>query len=324
MEALNYDPATNDDLAILDELAKRSDWHIRASVIWALSRVGKHPACERDAIERLLAFAPGDDKKLADKICDAFIYDRIPLGNLSDSQLGRLLQNLVPVPDLGEHGIGMVLNWAVNNRPSALIAFIKQRIGRASERRAAGDWSYDIVPRHQNQINLRGLKDSGELPAFRIAVLKQIEQGQFIRDELISLFWAMTVFDEESFGLLRPWLHSGDESRFELALQILRHAPGRMAFSHRSQVLEILEAAEKLGTVRLERTVGVLAANVQPSFFTVLGNEQPPAFVNLRTSAEAALAESELHPLMKRLFEAIEAAASIDLRPFPDIEEDEF
>jgi hypothetical protein len=162
------------------------------------------------------------------------------------------------------------------------------------------------------------------LPAFRVSVLRQIEADQFIWDELINLFWAMTVFDEESFDLLRPWLHSGDESRFDLAIQVLRHAPGRMALSHRSQTLEIIEAAEKLGGVRLERTIGVLVANVQPSFFMGLGNEQPPAFVDLRTSAEAALSDPQLHPLLRRLCEAIKAAASIDLRPFPDVEEEEF
>ena len=192
MAGMDYThPATSDDLAILDELARHADWHVRETVIWALSFVGKHPSREQDAIERILAFSPGENKKLADKICDAFIYNRIPLGNLSESQLVRLLQNLAPVSDLDEHGIGMVLNWAVGNRPSALIGFVKKRIVRASERRAAGDWSYDIVPRHRSQIHLHGLRDSGELPAFRAAVLRQIEEDQYIRDELITLLWAM-------------------------------------------------------------------------------------------------------------------------------------
>ena len=320
---MNYDPATDDDLAILDELARHADWHVRDSVIWALSRVGKHPARRQNAVERILACPLGEDKKLADRICDAFLYDRIPVDSLSETQLHRLLQNLVLLPDLDEHGISMLLNWAVNNRSSALIGFIKKRIVRASERRAAGDWSYDLIPRHQNQIHLHGLKDSGELPAFRTLILGQIETDKSIRDDLINLFWAMTVFDGESFDLLRPWLHSGDTSRFDLAIHVLRHAPGKMALSHGSQILEILEAAEKLGSDRLERTIGVLVANVQPSFFYGHANEQPPAIVNLHTSAEAALADPQLHPLMKRLYEAIKGYASVDLRPFPDQEEDE-
>ncbi len=323
MCGINYNPASDDDLAILDELRGHPDWHIRETVVLALSTVGKHPARLQDAIDRILSFSAGQDKRLADKICNAFLYNRISLDSLSEAQLDRLLDNLVSVPDLHEYGISMVLNWAVNNRSTAVIQFVKKRIVRASERRAVRDWSYSIVPRHHNQILLHNLKDSGELPALRTFVLGKIEEDKFIRRDLIELFGNINVLDGESFEMLRPWLHSGDVSKFDLAMSIVSSASGKLAFSNQSQVLETLEAAEKVGSDRLEKAISQLVVNVHPSFFSGFANEQPPAIVELRTSAEAVLADPQLHPLLKRLHEAIKASASIDLRPFPDQEDEE-
>jgi hypothetical protein len=323
MCGIKYDPANDDDLTILDGLAGHRDWHVRRTVVRALSDVGKHPARLQDAIERIVSFAPGEDKKLADGICDAFLYSHIPLDSLSEAQLDRLLDNLVSVPDLDEHGIGMVLNWAVSNRSVIVIRFIRKRIQRALERREAGDWSYNIVPRHQNQVYLLNLTNSAELLALRAFVLGKIEASESARGDLIELFWDVTAFDAESFETLRLWLHSGDASKFDLALNLLRGAPGKLAFSHREQILETLEAAEKLGGDHLRRAIGYFVSNVQPSTFLGIAGEQPPAIVDLGTSADAALTDPQLHPLLKRLYEAIKASASIDLRPFSSDEDEE-
>jgi hypothetical protein len=323
MCGIKYDPANDDDLTILDGLAGHRDWHVRRTVVRALSAVGKHPARLQDAIERILAIPLGEDKKLADEICDAFLYNRIPLDSLSEAQMDRLLDNLVCVPDLDEHGIGLVLSWAVSNTPAAVVRFIRKRVQRALERRAARDWSYSIVPRHQNRIYLHNLTDSAELLALRTFVLGQIEADESNRSDLIELFWDMTPFDEESFERLRLWLHSGDESKFDLAISLLRGAPGKLAFSHRDQILETLVAAETLGGDHLRRAIGYFVSNVQPSTFLGLAGEQPPAIVDLGTSADAALTDPQLHPLLKRLYEAIKASASIDLRPFSSAEDEE-
>jgi hypothetical protein len=323
MCGIKYDPASDDDLTILDGLAGHPDWHVRRTAVRALSAVGKHPARLQDAIERILSLPLGEDKKLAGEICDAFLYNRIPLDSLSEAQLERLLDNLVSVPDLDEHGIGMVLNWAVSSRSVIVIRFIKKRIQRALERRKARDWSYKIVPRHQNRVYLLNLTNSAELLALRAFVLGKIEASEPVRSDLIELFWDMTAFDAESFETLRLWLHSGDASKFDLALNLLRGAPGKLAFSHREQILEALLAAEKLGGDHLRRAIGYFALNVQPSTFLGLAGEQPPAIVNLGASAEAALTDPHLHPLLKRLYEAIKASASIDLRPFSSDEDDE-
>jgi hypothetical protein len=297
---------------------------VRETVVLALSTLGKEdPSRRQDVINRILSFSPGKDKKLADRICDAFLYDRIPIDSLSEAQLDRLLDNLVPVPELEGYGINMVLNWAVKDRPSAVIRFIKKRIARLSERRAARDWSYRIVPHQQNKIYLQGLENSGELPALRATVLRQIEADKSARDETIDLFWEITVFDEESFELLRPWFHSGDVSKFDLALSILRHAPGKLAFSSPNLVLEVLQAAEKLGTNSLERGIGFFVSSLEPSLFAGWEAEQSSVAVDLRTSAEAALAHPQLHPLMKRVYEAIKASPSINSRAFPDGEDEE-
>ena len=326
MWGLNYDPATDDDLEILDELSSRDDWRVRDCVIWALSNVGKHPDREQDAIERILSFSPGKDKKFADRICDAFLYAKIPLANLSDTQFDRLLQILVSVPDLDEHGIGLVLNWAVTNRPSALIGFISKRITTATERRLEADWSYKLVPAHSNQIFLSGLRESAELPAFRLELLRRIEKGNSLRDELISLFWQLTAFGEQSFDLLRQWFHSGDAAKFALATRTLHGTPEKLAFSHRNLVLEILEAAEKLGNDQLERVIGLLVSNVHPSFFSGWGNERPPAIVELGASADKELTDSQLHPLMRQLYQRIKGSTNIDPWQFPteDDEDEEF
>ena len=126
------------------------------------------------------------------------------------------------------------------------------------------------------------------------------------------------VLEQGIFELLQPWIHSGESARFELALALLRHAPGRVPFSHEAQVLEILQEATKLGEDWLKRAIGVLVSSVHPTFFSGLVNEQPPAIVELQTKADEALHKSELHPLMKRLYESVKASANIDLRSFPE------
>ncbi len=274
-------PTTDDDLTILDELAGNPDWHVRHTVVRSLSCVGKHASREQEAIERILSFFVGADKKLADEICNAFLFDRIPLDSLSEAQSNRLLDNLVFVPDLDEYGIGMVLSWFASYRPTAIITFIQKRIERASKTRAARNWSYKIVPRHQNQINLHSLKPSAELSALRTLVLGQIEADKSMKDDLSHLFWEITVFDGESFDLLRPWLHSGDPSKFDLTMRVLGDAPQKLAFSHRDQILETLKAAEKLGADCLNRAIGVFVGMTHPSFFQISPNGQSPAMEEL-------------------------------------------
>jgi hypothetical protein len=154
-------------------------------------------------------------------------------------------------------------------------------------------------------------------------VLGQIEEDKSVRDELNDLFWEITVFDEGSFRLLRPWLHSGDISKFDLAVSVLRHAPGKLASSDRNLVLETLEAAEKLGSKSLERAIGLFVSSIDPFFIAGWPNEKATAIADLRTSAEGALADPQLHPLMKRLYEAIKASATVDLRRFPEEEDEE-
>jgi hypothetical protein len=141
----------------------------------------------------------------------------------------------------------MVLNWMVINKPSLIIKFLKSRIARASERRAgaSSDWSYNIVPHHQNELQLHRLKETTGWQELRKFVLDQIAVEQFTRGNLIDLFWATSVMDEESLDLLRPWIHSGDSSKFDIAVDLLASAPGQLAFSHQNQILETL--AEALG-----------------------------------------------------------------------------
>jgi hypothetical protein len=322
MSGVAYGPATDDDLIIVHELAQNPDLYVRRTVVRALSNIGKHPVWGEAAIDRILSFSFGDDKKLADEICDVFVYG-IPLDNLSEKQLRRLLQSLAVLPDLDEHGITMVVSWVANNRPVALTQFIGERIEAAVERRSHGDWKYSIVPRYRSQIDLRTLKDSGQLPTMHKAILRHIETNRSMRDDLANLFWQMTVFDEESFDLFRPWLHSGDVSKFDLAVSVLCHAPQSFAVSHQAQVLEILDCANNLEKDCLERTIERLAVSVHPSFFVGHANEEPPTIVNMRSSVEAALADSSLHPVLRRLYTSIKASVSVDRGKSWHLEDDE-
>jgi hypothetical protein len=137
------------------------------------------------------------------------------------------------------------------------------------------------------------------------------------------LFWDLTTFGAESFETLRLWFRSGDASKFDLALNLLRGAPGKLAFSHRDQILETLEAADKLGDDYLRRAIGYLVSNAQGSFSFGLASEQSAEIADLGTSAKAALADPDLHPLLRRLYEAIKASAAAELRPFSSEEDEE-
>jgi hypothetical protein len=326
MFGMLFDPATDDDLRIIDELASQSDWSVRRNVVHALSQIGRHPKREQDAIQRLLSILPGEDKKFANEICEVFVYGRIPIDHLSEEQLDRLYENFVPVADLDDHSIGMFLNREVRERPSAVIRFIDSRIKKALERRAAGDWKYTIVPpTHQNAVNLHELNDSDELSKFRTALLKHIDDQESLRDDLIGLFWRMTEFNENSFDLLRPLLQSKDVSKFDLAVRILRHAPGSSALSYPAQALEVLKAAEGFGSDHLEQTIGRLVANAYPNFIVTSANEEPPENANIRISVEKAVSNPQLDPLLTRLYNTIKAAAQVETRtPVLWDEEEEF
>jgi len=91
-----------------------------------------------------------------------------------------------------------------------------------------------------------------------------------LRDELSDLFWAITVFDEQSFDLLRV-VHSKDTSKFDLAIGVLGSASGNLVLSHRNEMLETLQAAENDGGDRLERVIGALCLPPAPFFFVGLG-----------------------------------------------------
>jgi hypothetical protein len=104
----------------------------------------------------------------------------------------------------------------------------------------------------------------------------------------------------------------------------VRRVTSALVFSHQPRILEILEAAQKLGDATLNRTIAQLISNVRPSFFFGPANEQPPAMIGLRDNATAALSDPALHPLLRRLLQTIKDSASIDLMPFRDDNEWEF
>jgi len=325
MWGTNYDSIRNEDFQILQELANHDDRHVRETVLRALSLIGKNPSHEQEAIERILSINPGVDKNLADELCNCFMYQRIPIHHLTEHQFDRLLENLVAVPDLDEYGIGLLVGWAVKNRPAAVAQFVRRRISEARKERSKKNWSYHIMPRHGHQVHFHGIADPKVLRELRSDILSEIETDELIRDDLITAFWEISVLEQDTFELFQPWIHSGESAKFELALALLRHAPGRIPFSHEANVLDVLQEAEKLGEDWLERAIGVLVSSVHPTFFSGLANEQPPAIVELRTKADEALQKSELHPLMKRLYESVKASASIDLRPFSEEDfEEEF
>ena len=74
---------------------------------------------------------------------------------------------------------------------------------RLAEKRAAGDWSYRLLPRQESAISLAGLRRL-DLTEFRAHTLETIEYDKLGRLELIDLFWSTTALDENSFKLFRP------------------------------------------------------------------------------------------------------------------------
>jgi len=321
-DAFDWDSVADEDRQILDFISGHTDEQIRINAIGALAQMGRRSELQQEAITRILAIALSEDKKSVEPLCDAFIYGRIPLANLSVDQLTRLLMHLVPIPELDGHSIGLVLNWTAEHCAPQYIRFIAARIDRASELRKRHEWAYQIVSLLPSQIDFA--KPCGiDADAMQRLLMSRIELDSTVRDDLLHVFWRLVPFSDNAFEHIRGWLHSNDAVRFNLALGILRSAPGRFVFAEKERVIETLEAAQALGDQVLDQTMHELSFSVDPSAIGGFQIQVEGVADELRKECDMELQDETLHPLLRRLYERAQQLSTVQFPTFPD-EDEEF
>lgn len=311
------------DLLLLRALVLKSDQYVLAETLRALRYLGKNPQWESIAVDLALSVDPKGNSAIADDLCEIFLYEGIALERVTLPQLNKLLAYLVDLPDLDEHAIGGVLDWLVTRHPEMIVDFFIQRLKRAADDRASGRWNYEVVPQHSRSLHLHQLLTS-DLYESTLRRLRQIIASEAsIRDEAVSLYWEFaTTGDERTFTVLREWLESGKREDFEILLEHLHHAPERLISSSGTFIIDLLEAAQRHGKEILKQTIGRLVANSFPTFMMGSAGEPPPAIVSIRDEAKRRLQEPELHPLLRRAYQAIQDSAATDIQQHERFEEE--
>lgn len=300
---LDFTARYREDLQILDELSRNDDLRVRRLVLTALSLLGRSPKAESDCKDRILAFDIGDDPKFADDLCDCFTYHRIEPSHLTESQLDKLIDKLVPVPDLDEHGIGSVLGWMAKERPATFTKLLTARIERARTERIAHNWRYRIFPHQSRNVHIRGtFKTSDSVNLIEVIWQEYQKEKESDEHELMSLFWEIVTLDEPIVDFFERRIGCSDPEAATLAIKLLSYGPPRLAFTHPELVAQCLDKAATIRREVLEDVRSWFITNCHPLNQLNITGRNPNS---LREEADSLLQKAGIQPSLKELYRAI-------------------
>jgi len=166
-----------------------------------------------------------------------------------------LLKRLEKTPDIGHWGIDSFIGYASQHCPLEVVKLLIKRIKKSAKKRYSFEERPIPFEFHHPLPDLSKLaRGSNTLRKIRDMTLSRYWQcSQFGRE----LFWLLGPFDF-CFEVLKEWLQSTDERKFEKALSLLSESESDFVFSLPKVVESIFESAERNEFLRLDKAKSAL------------------------------------------------------------------
>jgi hypothetical protein len=235
-----------DDLLAIKRLLKRKSPVVKKMAIHALSNFKGE--LYRDVIGVITSlrvvtkdFAE-DVFRIFDDKAERF---GIPFSALRDSDISKLLNILLNIPEVTDHEyhIDKFLGYATKRTPLLVAKLFFKRLDR--KRKQGRKQSYHPLPFLGFRFAFKGISANPDYLKIINELLRRAA-----RADGLDHFWLPTFFEAVSDGFcqasldgIKPWIRTGDRIKVEAAALLLKSAPSNFLFEQIDFVVEILENA---------------------------------------------------------------------------------
>jgi hypothetical protein len=308
-----------DDLAVLRRLLGDADVGVRVRSVDALRRLGRSHAETAIALARLVEV--GTETDLADALCATFHAQYgIPCDLLSDGDITTVLKKLEAVSRL-DHHVHEFMAMASVRRPHEVVDLLLVRVARGDERY---DVEFEPMPYLGLHHRLSGLADANDYEA----VLARVRDRAASADRR-DRFWITKLFKEVSFGygprclaVLGEWINSGDPTRIEAAIALLRDAHASFVFDHFDFVSNAISRAVGACEECYRAVSDHLYACAVYHGRQRVGGGPFPQDVTLRAKATEAMRKTQAGTPLHRFYESLVRRAEWNIHEAQALEEE--
>jgi hypothetical protein len=268
LQSAQWEPRPHkQDLALLDRALAHSDPHTRTLSLRTVMHLAQTdpPA---DA-QRLRGVRIDSNDAIAREVAMAVGNHGIPLEILEDEDLRGLLRQLDRVNSIDDYHVDHLLDAAAERVPDDVFALLLRRIDHPRERKTlhAREW-YQPMPFLPAQFSLEPLTRASNYGRYLTRVLTVAKNPHIGNKGSGRAFWLPQLYEllsqfftnPEALDLVTAWATSGDEKKMNSAFLILTQAPRNFVFQHEAQVVEILAAANAVGSEMLQHATHALGA----------------------------------------------------------------
>lgn len=278
-----------EDMAIIGSLSKHTNWWVRHNTFLGIGRIGAFERYERAAVELAINTNIEDHSELAEDMCGAFGPARIRFEALREDELRTVLHKFVSLDEVDGYHAKLFLDRAGHQHPSALFAFLIERLDRAAAIWARGEslGEYVPIPGHGLGSALhslqRGPDYSNFLAQIRDRFVTQINQRYWLG----QIFWNIGTIDVTTLSSIDDLLHSKDEENVRAAVGLIGDAPSGLALSRPYFAVHMLEVCEELDRDLLGQAMSVLIGNSHTGPFQRTPGSPSPKFQQMEERAAA-------------------------------------
>lgn len=312
------------DIAVVRQLLASANENITMRALRAIRQLAK---IDPKAAKDLVLSVNITSERMADDVAVLFAFqEEIPLDNLSDDELGLLLDKFADLPELEGHWVQTLLTALSRRIPHRVLRFFIARLEAAAGRRE-GDERFRAInygPWMQSQLAFR------QTPYTRELIMEFMNWWRGAGDNVWLLnYSARTAFeamfapyDDELVAILDGWLETAKLDDFNYISAILREADSSFIFRHPAFLLRLFERARQFGakTRKMVMTELYCSAVDGPRSGTV--GEPFPQDLDMKKAAEEALAGCPPNSPLRELYEQVIKHADASILRQTEYDED--
>ena len=241
-------PVSKREVVIIKALIGSDEILVRKNIVRSFGQRFKED--QALALDMLLSMKFDDNMELADEVLSQFTERRsFSVGDLSESQVTDIFKQLVKVPSMEDHYIGIFLGDLSETKPELTVKFLMDRVEYREKHQDIKD--YHPLPysfTHGNDLKFH------KSPAYS-KLLRTVrdwsvqETNNWIRPHFgPQLFKAVSAgYDEVTLEVLSEWMVSPEQKHIEAAASLLSEVHRGFLWNNSEYVIKMLNHAQQHG-----------------------------------------------------------------------------
>lgn len=316
------------EILLMRKLAKDSDQWVRRTIIRAFERF--KPEEKPVALEILLSIDITDLTEVASKVLGEFDdkYGSFKIEELSEEQLGCLLNNLVKTPSIDDYHIRTFLSKLSVHKPKETLLFLKSRV----EYKEANSKIKEYLPFPHSWGKSDEIPRFYETPHYEDMLREVRDWAAESTDSWIRFYFGSDLlkfisagFDDVTLKILGEWLFSPNEREMKVASSLLAKGGMNFVWNNEKYVVNLLEEADRLGPSYYKQITHALYLTVVQGGKNGKAGEPFPEDIKQRDISFERMSKlpagSPAHRFYKMLNEVAKAEISRQIEMFENWEE---